>query len=132
METTELSYIVQGLNDVYGLTLDYQQQMLYWCDLSNNRIERSTVTGSNREVIVSSLQDPWGITFHRGMLYWTDITLDRIFSYSVTSSPATVIQVTSSLGTNPYDIRVVSDERQPLGEQISSRRTYTNYGFTSH
>ena len=104
-----------GLNNVYGLTLDYQNQIIYWTDYSNNRIESSSVDGSNRRIVVSSLRDPWAITYYGGMLYWTDTHFDRIYSFSVRTSPASVIQVTSGLGSNPYDVRVVSKDRQPLG-----------------
>ena len=105
-----------GLSNVYGLTLDYQNQMLYWVDYSNNRIERSSVTGSNRTVLSTSLRDPWAVTYYRGMLYWTDLYYDRIYSISVVNSPASIVQVTSYLGTNPYDIRVTSQDRQPIGK----------------
>lgn len=104
-----------GLSNAYGLTLDYQQQILYWTDYTINRIESSFVNGSNRQVIVSNLnRDPWALTFHNGMLYWSDTAFDRIYSFSVTSSPASVIQVTGGLGGDTYDLRVVSPDRQPL------------------
>lgn len=104
-----------GLSTVYGLTLDYQSQTLYWVDLSLNRLESSAVDGSNRRVLTSSLRDPWGVTFSNGVLYWTDTNLDRIYSFSVRTFPASVLQVTGYLGTNPRGIQVVSEERQPLG-----------------
>ena len=103
-----------GLSNVYGLTLDYQNQILYWTDISNNRIERSSVDGSNRRVIVSNLRDPWAITYYTGMLYWTDTYYDRIYSFSVSTSSSSVIQLTSSFGDSTY-IHVVSEDRQPLG-----------------
>ena len=104
-----------GLSSVYGLTLDYQNQTLYWVDLSSNRIESSSVDGSNRQTLTSSLRDPWAVTFYGGVLYWTDVTLYRIYSFSVSTSSAPIIQLTSYLGSVPRDIRVVSQERQPLG-----------------
>ena len=36
-----------GLVTVYGLTVDYENQILYWADYSNNRIEKSSTNGSN-------------------------------------------------------------------------------------
>ena len=103
-----------GLSNVYGLTLDYQNQTLYWVDYSNNRIERSSVTGSNRVILRSSLRDPWGVTYHAGRLYWTDWYYERIYSILVTS-PASITTITSSLGGNPNGILVTTEERQPLG-----------------
>lgn len=103
-----------GLSNVYGLTLDYQNQTLYWVDYSNNRVERSSVTGSNRVTLRTGLSDPWGVTYHAGKLYWTDWNYDRIYSIVVTS-PASITTITSSLGGNPNGIHVITAERQPLG-----------------
>lgn len=104
-----------GLSNAFGLTLDYDSQTLYWVDLSYNRIESSTVNGSNRQVLVSSLRDPWALTFYNDVLYWTDTYFDSIYSLDVTNSSVLVPQVISNLGGNSYDIRIVSEDRQPLG-----------------
>lgn len=104
-----------GLSVVYGLTLDYDSQTLYWADASYNRIESSGVNGSNRQIIVSSLRDPWGLTFYEDVLYWTDTSFDSIYSLDVANSSALVPQTISYLGGDSYDIRIVSEDRQPLG-----------------
>lgn len=103
-----------GLSNVYGLTLDYQNQTLYWVDYSNNRIERSSASGSNRVTLRTGLNDPWGVTYHAGRLYWTDWNQDRIYSILV-RSPSSITAITSSLGGNPNGIHVLAEERQPLG-----------------
>ena len=108
-----------GLNSAYGLTLDYDNQLLYWVDYHNNRLESSLVDGSNRTVISSVLRDPYAVTFHAGTVYWTDHYYDRIYSYSVATTPSSVVEVTSYLGHDPNDIRVVAEDRQPLGVHIS-------------
>lgn len=102
-----------GLSNAYGLTLDYQSQTLYWVDLSLNRLEASSVNGLNRRVITSSLRDPISVSIYEGMVYWTDQYFDRIYSFSVTTSPASVLQVTNYLGTNPRGLRIVSEDKQP-------------------
>ena len=102
-----------GLSNVYGLTLDYQNQTLYWVDYSNNRVERSSVTGSNRVTLRTGLRDPWSVTYYSGRLYWTDWYYDRIYSIIITS-PSTITTITS-LGANSNGIHVISAERQPLG-----------------
>ena len=104
-----------GLSTVYGLTVDYDNQILYWADYSNNRIEMSFTNGSSRSVLTSSgITDPFAITYYAGRLYWTDWSGDRIYTLSI-RSPTTISQVTSSLGNNPYGIHVVTRERQPDG-----------------
>ena len=105
-----------GLADVYHITLDYDKQILYWVDHSHHRIESSSVDGSNRQVILTSISNPWGVTFYNGTLYWTSTSYDRIYSYTNGSSPGSFTEVTPSLGSDPYDIRVISEDRQPLGK----------------
>ena len=105
-----------GLNTVYGLTLDYDNQILYWADYDSNRIEMSFTNGSNRRVVTSSgITDPFAITYYAGRLYWTDWSGNRIYTLSL-SSPTVVTQVTGSLGQDPYGIHVVTKDRQPDGE----------------
>ena len=108
-----------GLRAVTGLTLDYQSQTLYWVDLSANRLETSSVDGLNRRVLTSSLRDPWSVSFYGGVVYWTDISFDRIYSFSVSTSPASVLQVTNTLGADPRGLHVVSDDQQPLSMLFS-------------
>lgn len=102
-----------GLAYAYGLTLDYESQTLYWADQHFNRIESSAVNGSDRQVIVSNLRDPFGLAFYQGILYWTDTRYSRLYSFSTEDSSA---PLTASLGYLPYYIQVVSEERQPLGK----------------
>ena len=103
-----------GLSTVYGLTLDYESQILYWADYSNNRIEKSLTDGSNRVVLTSSgIADPFGLTFYAGNLYWTDWSEHRIYTLSV-DSPSVISQVTSNFGQDLYGIHVVTEQRQPI------------------
>ena len=104
-----------GLSIVYGLTLDYDSQILYWADASYNRIESSSVNGSNRQILVSSLRNPWGLTFYENILYWTDTSSDSIYSLDLANSSVLVPRMISNLGGDSYDIRIVSEDRQPLG-----------------
>lgn len=104
-----------GLNHAYGLTLDYESQVLYWTDASLNKIESSAVNGSNRQVLISSLHDPWGLTYYEGTLYWTDTYFDGIYSLDITNSTVLVPQLLSSIGGDSQDIRIVSEDRQHLG-----------------
>lgn len=106
-----------GLSTVYGLTLDYDTQILYWADYSNNRIESSFTNGSNRVLITAtSITDPFGITFYDGKLYWTDWALNGI--YTLTLNTPSVVSRVISTGADPYGIHVVTKERQPEGKLV--------------
>ena len=107
-----------GLSTVYGMTLDYDSQILYWADYSNNRIESSSTDGSHRVVLTSSgIADPFSITFFDGNLYWTDWSEHRIYTLSV-DSPSTISPVTNNLGQDLYGIHVITKQRQPEGNQM--------------
>ena len=103
-----------GLSTVYGLTLDYDNQVLYWADYSNNRIERSFTNGSNRILVTSSgITDPFGITYYNGRLYWTDWSLNGIYTLNLTTT--SVVTRVIGTGQDPYGIHVATEERQPEG-----------------
>lgn len=107
-----------GLSTVYGLTLDYDNQILYWADYSSNRIEYSFTDGFNRTVLTSSgIADPFSITFFEGNLYWTDLSDHRIYTLSV-NDPSTISSVTSNFGQDLYGIHVIAKGRQPQGNQF--------------
>ena len=104
--------ISTGLSLAYGLTLDYENQILYWVDYAFNRIESSNSDGSNRNILTTSLRDPYSVTFYQGTLYWTDHYYNRIYYTSVST-----VSITSGtyLGTDGFSIQVVAEERQPEG-----------------
>ena len=69
----------------YGLTLDYQNQVLYWIDASLDKIESSNVDGTNRTLIAnfalsSPNYHPLSMTFFNNILYWSDRGTDKIHS----------------------------------------------------
>ena len=104
-----------GLSNVVGLTLDYQNQTLYWMEHTYyGRIEKSLVNGSNRETILSAFYYPWGIDYFTGTLYLTEYYHRRINSVSVTQ-PITVNYIVSSTGNHPIDIKVIAEEQQQIG-----------------
>lgn len=106
-----------GLSLVYGMALDYDNQILYWADYSNDRIESSFTNGTNRVLITSSgITAPFSITFYEGKLYWTDFITHNIHTLTV-SSPNTVSRVVG-IGQDGYSIRVVARERQPQGKTV--------------
>ena len=101
-----------GLSNPYSLTIDYENQILYWIDYSYDRVESSYVNGASRVVLTtSSISQPYDIAYHGGNVYWTDRSYDGIYSASV--DPVTVATVRSF--TNPYGISVFTEEGQPEG-----------------
>lgn len=90
-----------------ALTLDYQNQILYWADAWLDKVEMSTTTGANRRVLSNLyIYHPFGITFCDGHLYWTDWGLN-----SILRSPASISfepsYVWRGLRLNPMGIQMM-------------------------
>ena len=96
-----------NLHTPYALTIDYDTQTLYWADFALNRLESSSIDGSNRTLLNSNLRDPYAMTFFDGMLYWTDWSYNGIYS-TLTASPS---NITSGLFLNadPFGIQVYDE-----------------------
>ena len=103
-----------SLQSTYTITLDYQNQVLYWADYSLNKIESSNVDGSNRRTLSTSVRDPYCMTFYNGSLYWGDITFNRILQGPATA-PGSGTYIGGRFSYDPYGIHVISRDLQPLG-----------------
>ena len=98
-----------------ALTIDYENQYLYWADAMLDKLETSKVDGSNRRLLIDRfILHPFSITFFKGFLYWTDWQFDAILTAPV-DSPTQIRGLVLQLPVNPNGIEVVSRERQPQG-----------------
>ena len=48
-----------------GLTLDVEDDFIYWTDVTNQRIERANLDGRNRRQILSGLDKPRAIVLYK-------------------------------------------------------------------
>ena len=56
-----------------GITIDFQEQKLYWVDTKLDKIEIMNLDGSNRRVILANkLTHVFGFTVLGDRLFWTD------------------------------------------------------------
>ena len=99
-----------------GLTLDYQNQVLYWVDASLDKIESSNVDGTIRILIANFASSspnyhPFAMSLFNNVLYWSDWGTDMIHSISTNGS-----SLTSLIGRFSFllGIEVVSGSRQQL------------------
>lgn len=60
---------------VNSLSVDHEEQRLYWTDLDANTIESSDLSGERRRVVVGPRagQRPFGLAQYQEFLYWTDL-----------------------------------------------------------
>lgn len=73
-------------DDIYkpnGLTLDLQENLLYWCDQSLNRIESVDLDGKNRRIVLDlGTQNPLGLSSGvGGVLYFANQLKGAVMSY---------------------------------------------------
>ncbi|XP_021094201.1 low-density lipoprotein receptor-related protein 2 isoform X1 [Heterocephalus glaber] len=93
-----------------ALTLDYELNLLYWVDTSLQKIERSTLTGMNREVIISSIFHSFGLTLYGQYIYWTDFFAKKIYRASKYDGSGQMA-VTTTLPVRPKGICTVKKDQ---------------------
>ncbi|KAL7385074.1 hypothetical protein ABVT39_014795 [Epinephelus coioides] len=94
-----------------GLTLDYEEERLYWADASLQKIERSSLTGSNREVIVSTAIYPFAMTMFGQFIYWTDWNTRSIYRANKHDGSDQRVMI-QNLPSRPMDIHVLASRKQ--------------------
>lgn len=95
-----------------GLALDLETDLLYWADASLQKIERSTLTGTNREVVVSTAFHSFGLTVYGQYIYWTDLYTRKIYRANKYDG-SDLVAMTTRLPTQPSGIStVVKTQRQ--------------------
>lgn len=103
--------IERDLSQPSGLAIDYEEKMLYWTDAVREKIERSTLDGKNREVLVSATIYPFAITVFRNYIYWTDLQLRGVYR-AEKHTGANMIEMVKRLEDSPRDIHIFSKSRQ--------------------
>uniref|UniRef100_A0A3Q2Q3X8 Low-density lipoprotein receptor-related protein 2 n=1 Tax=Fundulus heteroclitus TaxID=8078 RepID=A0A3Q2Q3X8_FUNHE len=94
-----------------GLTLDYEEERLYWADASLQKIERSSLSGANREVIVSTAIYPFAMTMFGQFIYWTDWNTRSIYRANKHDGSDQRVMI-QNLPSRPMDIQVLARRKQ--------------------
>lgn len=103
--------IEKELSQPSGLAIDFDEKMLYWTDAVLEKIERSTLSGENREVIISATIYPFAITVHGNYIYWTDLQLRGVYRAGKYTGDK-MIEMVKRLEDSPRDIHIFSPDRQ--------------------
>uniref|UniRef100_A0A8C5KSR3 Low-density lipoprotein receptor-related protein 2 n=1 Tax=Jaculus jaculus TaxID=51337 RepID=A0A8C5KSR3_JACJA len=94
-----------------GLTLDHETDLLYWADASLQKIERSTLMGLNREVVVSNAFHSFGLTLYGQYIYWTDIFTKKIYRANKYDG-SDQVAITTTFSARPMGISTVTKNEQ--------------------
>ncbi|CAK1544808.1 unnamed protein product [Leptosia nina] len=103
--------IDKDLSQPSGLTIDFDENMLYWTDAVREKIERSKLDGSAREVLISATIYPFAITVFRNYIYWTDLQLRGVYR-AEKHTGANMVEMVKRLEDSPRDIHIYSKSRQ--------------------
>lgn len=109
-----------SLSNTYAITIDYENQELYWADFTLNKIEKSDTNGSNRVTLTSSVRNPFPIIYYNGRLFWGDNSLNRILT-GTANSPDSGTYVGGSFSYDAHTIHVLSRDTQPLGKTLKNK-----------
>ncbi|ELW62289.1 Low-density lipoprotein receptor-related protein 2 [Tupaia chinensis] len=94
-----------------GLVLDHEDDLLYWADASLQKIERSSLTGTNREIIVSAVFHIFGLTLYDQYIYWTDFYTKKVYRANKYDGSGQ-IAMTTSMPVQPKGISTVVKNQQ--------------------
>jgi len=78
LDGTHRHTVVAGVPHVSSLTIDYSQHRLYWLRVDCNCIESSDMSGGDRQLLVTDLEQPVGIVQYSDQVYWTDVRRQSI------------------------------------------------------
>ena len=99
-----------------GITIDYENQILYWIDASLDTLEYSNVDGTGRTLLNQGgeIAHPFSITLNDDYLFWTDWQELAIFT-THKNQPNSAITSFYQLTLHPNGIEVVTPDRQRDG-----------------
>uniref|UniRef100_W5N103 Low-density lipoprotein receptor-related protein 2 n=1 Tax=Lepisosteus oculatus TaxID=7918 RepID=W5N103_LEPOC len=106
-----VSIINSSLSRPSGLSIDYEERMLYWADAYLDKIERSSLTGQDREVVLSNLHSPFAMTVYQQHIFWTAWDTRSIYRANKDDGSG-VTAVIQDLLYKPNDIQVAAPSKQ--------------------
>ena len=104
----------------YSLVIDINSQVLYWADYTLDRIESSSVNGTNRQVLTTSeVPEIFSLSMFGNMLYFSDWTygvrqVDRFSGGTPTTISNNFCDFISA-----YGLRIISQQLQPQGIDVT-------------
>lgn len=73
-----------------SLTIDYIEEKMYWCDPRVGMIERISLDGTGREILIQKTGgkefSPFSVAYYNQFIFWTDNVMGNISRGHMTSS----------------------------------------------
>jgi len=107
----KVAIINSSLTQPSGLAIDYAEKKLYWSDASREKIERSDLDGSNRQVLVSATIYPFALSVYGNYIYWTDLQLHGVYR-AEKNTGSNMVEIVKRIDESPRDIHVFASQKQ--------------------
>ena len=88
-----------------GLAIDYDEDMLYFTDAVREVIERVSVNGTRREILISATIYPYSIAVDKDFIYWTDVQLRGVYR-AEKHTGANQVEIVKRLENSPRGVQV--------------------------
>lgn len=109
-----------------GLTVDLENNLIYWVDGHLQILDAMNIDGSNRRTILKNLNYPYSVTYTNQKLFWSDWHNGSIYSYDLESNETPEVISTSE---TPITVHAFDKSLQP---GINSNPCRINNGNCSH
>lgn len=103
--------INSSLTQPSGLAIDYMDKKLYWSDASREKIERSDMDGSNRQILISATIYPFALAVFGNYIYWTDLQLHGVYR-AEKNTGSNMVEIVKRLEESPRDLHIFTQQKQ--------------------
>ena len=126
MDGSNHTVLINGSNLGWpnGLAIDFDMDFVYWADARTDTIERMTMDGLDRRIILSGVQHPFGLALNNERIFYSDWQEKCIFSISRKNISEKLILRRALVGLMEVQIY---DPALQTG--IVTLPTYENYGI---
>ena len=124
-------FLIQNKNINYlgwpnGLSMDYDQDRLYWCDALLDHIQHANLDGTDVKTISSSMiRHPFSLVVYGSSLFVTDWRLDAIIEMDkITGANEKIVEKVEE-SNRLYGIKIYSKEAQKIIGTYSEVNLYS-------
>lgn len=97
-----------------SLTVDSENEIIYWVDGKFQFIESMNLNGENRKTIVPGLLYPYSVTYSQNRLFWTDWQDSRIYSHDlITHETKQIVEHPVPITVHVWDARLQPSKSNP-------------------
>ena len=108
-----MDLVASNLTQPSGLALDYEEDMLYFTDAVREVIERVSINGTRRQILISATIYPFAITIDNQFIYWTDLQLRGVYRADKHTG-SNLIEIVKRLDNSPRGVQIFVQNGQWL------------------